>query len=44
MSVETVAVTNEYAARRRIGATAALAALVVMLTLISLGAHNHRVL
>jgi len=37
MSVETVAVTNEDAARRRIGATAALAALVGLLMLISLG-------
>ena len=44
MSVEAVTLTNEDAARRRIGATAALAALVVMLMLISLGAHNHRVL
>jgi iron complex transport system permease protein len=37
MSVETVAIPNEYAARRRIGATAALAALVGLLALISLG-------
>ena len=37
MSVETVAVTNAYAARRRIGVTAALAALVGLLVLISLG-------
>ena len=37
MSVETVAVTNEDAARRRIGATATLAALVGLLALTSLG-------
>jgi iron complex transport system permease protein len=37
MSVEAATVTNEDAARRRIGATAALAALVVLLVLISLG-------
>ena len=37
MSVEAVTVTNEDAARRRIGATAALAALVMLLMLISLG-------
>jgi len=37
MSVEAVTVTNEDAARRRIGATAALAALVALLVLISLG-------
>jgi iron complex transport system permease protein len=37
MSVEAVTLTNEDAARRRIGATAALAALVVLLMLISLG-------
>ena len=37
MSAEAVSVTNEDAARRRIGATAALAALVVLLALISLG-------
>src|SRR6266545_1432213 len=37
MSVEAVTLTNEDAARRRIGATAALAALVVLLVLISLG-------
>ena len=37
MSVETVAVTNAYAVRRRIGVTAALAALVGLLVLISLG-------
>ena len=36
MIVETVAVTNEDAARRRIGATAALAVLVALLVLISL--------
>src|SRR3954451_3667923 len=37
MSVEAVTLSNEDAARRRIGATAALAALVVLLMLISLG-------
>ncbi len=37
MSVEAVPVTNEDAARRRIGATAALAVLVALLVLISLG-------
>jgi iron complex transport system permease protein len=37
MSVETVAITNEDAARRRIGAVAALSVLVVLLMLISLG-------
>ena len=37
MSVEAVTLTNEDAARRRIGATAALAALVGLLVLISLG-------
>src|SRR5258705_1226259 len=37
MSVEAVTLTNEDAARRRIGATAALAALVALLVLISLG-------
>src|SRR6201991_119575 len=37
MSAEAVSVTNEDAARRRIGATAALAALVVLLALVSLG-------
>ena len=37
MCVETVAIANEDAARRRIGATAALAALVALLMLISLG-------
>ena len=37
MSVEAVTLTNEDAARRRIGATAALATLVVLLMLISLG-------
>jgi iron complex transport system permease protein len=37
MSVETVAIANEDAARRRIGAVAALSVLVVLLMLISLG-------
>src|SRR3954462_11892310 len=37
MSVETVAITNEDAARRRIGAVAALSVLLVLLMLISLG-------
>jgi iron complex transport system permease protein len=37
MSVQAVTVTNEDAERRRIGATAALAALVMLLALISLG-------
>jgi iron complex transport system permease protein len=37
MSVETVAITSEDAARRRIGAVAALSALVALLMLISLG-------
>jgi iron complex transport system permease protein len=37
MSVQAVTVTSEIAARRRIGATAAIAALVVLLMLISLG-------
>ena len=37
MSVQAVTVTNEDAARRRIGATAALAALVMLLVLTSLG-------
>ena len=37
MSVEAVTVTHEDAARRRIGATAALAILVALLVLISLG-------
>jgi len=37
MSVQTATATNEDAARRRIGVTAALAALVVLLVLISLG-------
>src|SRR5205823_7225745 len=37
MSVEAVTLTNEDAARRRIGVTAALAILVVLLMLISLG-------
>ena len=37
MSVETVAIANEDAARRRIGAVAALSALVALLMLISLG-------
>src|SRR5262249_4556783 len=37
MSVEAVSATNADAARRRLGATAALAALVVLLVLISLG-------
>ena len=37
MSVEAVTVTNENAARRRIGAVAALSALVALLVLISLG-------
>src|SRR6266850_1891783 len=37
MSVEAVTLTNEDAARRRIGVTAALAALVALLVLISLG-------
>jgi iron complex transport system permease protein len=37
MSVQAVTLTDEIAARRRIGATAAMAALVVLLMLISLG-------
>ena len=37
MSVQAATVTNEDAARRRIGATAALAALVALLVLLSLG-------
>jgi iron complex transport system permease protein len=37
MSVEAVSVINQDAARRRVGATAALAALVVLLALVSLG-------
>ena len=37
MSVQAVTMTSEDAARRRIGATAALAALVMLLVLISLG-------
>ncbi len=37
MSVQAVTLTDEIAARRRIGATAAIAALVVLLTLTSLG-------
>ena len=37
MGVEAVTISNEHAARRRIGATAALAGLVVLLMLVSLG-------
>ena len=42
MSVQAVTVTSEDAARRRIGATAALAALVTLLVLISLVEHVAR--